>query len=114
MDSGAAVFDNERLADLDDLDDDGSTIRAVMRTFCQSSPEQFSLLVDACDRGDEETIARTAHRMKGSARTIGATALGDVCEALERTPDRATELTSDLADAHARTMDAARKLASLD
>jgi HPt (histidine-containing phosphotransfer) domain-containing protein len=104
------VFDPVRLAELADLDDDGETVRVVMKTFCDTSPAQLELLLDACQKADPEAVARIAHRMKGSARTIGARALGDACELMERAPEHAQRWTEHLKAAHRATIQAATAL----
>ena len=40
-------------------------------------------LVEACAAGDIAGAVAQAHKLKSSARTVGALALGDLCERIE-------------------------------
>lgn len=57
--------------------------RELMAQFLSYNREDVRDLKNALTSADSEGIARAAHRIKGSSRAVGATALGDVCENLE-------------------------------
>jgi PAS domain S-box-containing protein len=69
------------LADL--IGDDPAVLREFMQDFARSATLACSELAAALQCGDELRGAATAHRLKSSARAIGAIRLGDLCDRLE-------------------------------
>ncbi|HVO36480.1 MAG TPA: response regulator [Gemmatimonadales bacterium] len=76
---------------------DVATLRAALRdegieemldvlvpTFLQEAPGRVAAVEDAVRSGDGERLRQAAHAYKSSARQLGAAALGDVLQALER------------------------------
>jgi len=51
----------------------------------RDTPTRVREAREALARGDAQTLERAAHTLKSVARTVGGVALGDACEALERT-----------------------------
>jgi two-component system sensor histidine kinase/response regulator len=51
--------------------------------FLTSTPPMLAELRDAADRGDHDELQRTAHKLKGSCQSIGATAMATLCRAVE-------------------------------
>jgi HPt (histidine-containing phosphotransfer) domain-containing protein len=52
--------------------------------FRDTLPEIAAELRRACEAGDPEGVRAAAHRLKSSARSIGALRLGQACADLER------------------------------
>jgi len=57
----------------------------LLATFEASVARCLADLQDAFDRGDGVELRRVAHLLKGSATTLAATRLGNVCAEMERT-----------------------------
>ena len=75
-----------------------SSRRRSIDDFLASARADLQALDDALDGGDADEAGRRAHRIKGAARTVGATAMVALAQQIER--DAANE-------------DSAPKLASL-
>ena len=73
-------YDRDRLVEL--FGNDPKTLAEVEREFVETAREAEREIGDADDLG---TIARAAHRVKGASGMIGAVALHQIAEALERT-----------------------------
>lgn len=58
-------------------------INAMLKEFIVLAGGTATRLVAASEAGDTAQTAALSHQLKSSARTIGALALGDCCEALE-------------------------------
>jgi HPt (histidine-containing phosphotransfer) domain-containing protein len=69
----AALVDHERLRSI--RDDYADIAGPLIDVFEQSATETLAELRAAVSRGDEATTARLAHRLKGSARNVGASAI---------------------------------------
>jgi PAS domain S-box-containing protein len=63
--------------------DDEDTVREFLSEFLRSARGQVSEILAACDAGDNARIGSVAHKLKGSSRSVGAIALGDLCAELE-------------------------------
>ena len=74
------AYDRERLVEL--FGDDPKTLAQVEREFVETAREAER---EIADTDDLAIIARAAHRVKGASGMIGAAALHQVAEALERT-----------------------------
>jgi len=61
-------------------------IRKFAFKFLQTSEAGFSEMEQAAAAGDIQTVRELGHRMKASARTVGAMGLGDLCQQLEGLP----------------------------
>jgi CheY-like chemotaxis protein/HPt (histidine-containing phosphotransfer) domain-containing protein len=77
---------------------DPATLDRVVEVFLDQAA---AFVATICATQDDATLRRTAHALKGSAATVGATAVAEIADELERTGDRA--LDDRLAEAFART-----------
>lgn len=82
----------------DALSDDELLVE-IIQTFRSETPGQVQDLTLAQQAGDESSITTTAHRIKGSALTFGATKLVRLCAALESAPHEAGTLVPAVAQA---------------
>ena len=90
---------------LQDLVGDNPALhKRLLEKFLRSAQQQVTELLAACAVNDAPTVQAVAHPLKSAARTVGALALGELCQALEtagRAGDTAacTQLAVDLAPA---------------
>jgi len=63
--------------------DDPDLIRGFLRDFRTSAGEIMTELRAACANGQAKAAGAAAHKLKSSARAVGASALGELCEAVE-------------------------------
>src|SRR5262249_6359734 len=80
--SSEPVFVSERLAE--SCGDDPEVVREILVAFLDSVPPMVSELTTAVSTGDAHLLEHKAHALKGSCRSVGAEALGAVCEQPER------------------------------
>jgi HPt (histidine-containing phosphotransfer) domain-containing protein len=73
----------EDFASTGDLDE----LAELMRGFCERGAAQAELIAAAVASGDADAIRATAHKLKGSSRTLGACLLGDAAAAIEDAGD---------------------------
>ncbi|MBX3702642.1 MAG: PAS domain S-box protein [Steroidobacteraceae bacterium] len=59
-------------------------INRILGVFRDTLPAVSTELRDACRSGDADAVRNAAHRLKSSARSVGALRLGQVCAELER------------------------------
>ena len=80
-----AILDTAILDDLRELDRDGQSgfLRQIIAVFEEQADEIIADLGTAAANDDETQLANLAHKLKGSARTVGAIELGNHCERLE-------------------------------
>ena len=64
--------------------DDGATIREFLHDFRLSAAKIAAELRAACAAGETATAGAHAHKLKSSARSVGALALGELCAAMEK------------------------------
>jgi hypothetical protein len=77
------AVDREALASLqEDLGGPDALLR-IVRLFLEQLDPQATQIEAAAKGGEHETLARSAHRMRSSAATLGAMALADTLTALE-------------------------------
>jgi two-component system, sensor histidine kinase and response regulator len=67
----------------DTFGDDDDTYREILQSFVEPSREIIADIVSACERRKAGDVNDAAHKLKSSARTVGANALADTCIALE-------------------------------
>jgi PAS domain S-box-containing protein len=67
------------------IGDDSATIHDFLQFFCDSTGQQCEELRSAWTGGDVLQVAAIAHKLKSSARSVGALPLGEICAGLERT-----------------------------
>jgi len=63
--------------------DDPATLREFLRDFRASAATIAAELSAACAAGDAARAGALAHKLKSSARAVGALALGEICAELE-------------------------------
>jgi PAS domain S-box-containing protein len=88
--------DRERLLKLFnfELDDDLAFVEELLDIFFESAPKRIQGLDAAIRAGNAALVSREAHSLKSSAANFGATAMADLCLALEERAGR-----GDLSDA---------------
>ena len=64
--------------------DDPELVREFLKDFRGSAAEIASELRAACSTGQTKAAVAAAHKLKSSARAVGASALGVLCEAMEQ------------------------------
>jgi HPt (histidine-containing phosphotransfer) domain-containing protein len=57
--------------------------RRLLDKFLLTAQQQVADIVAASECGDAKAVAAVAHPLKSAARTVGALALGELCQALE-------------------------------
>jgi HPt (histidine-containing phosphotransfer) domain-containing protein len=79
------ILDHAVIDELRQLDPDGSSgfLGSIIEVFDTQCDELLPELIAAAASGDPDAIAKKAHKLKGSARTIGAAQVGELCQALE-------------------------------
>ncbi len=93
--SGSAPVDIDVLRAL--VGDDEAIIQELLIDFDTSTRQQGDALSRACAASDHEQIARLAHQLKSSAKSVGAHRLGHLCEEAER---QAKEQKANMASVH--------------
>ncbi|MBA2659159.1 MAG: PAS domain S-box protein [Nitrosospira sp.] len=63
---------------------DPMVISEFLRDFCASSAKIAEELRAACQAGQAAAAGAAAHKLKSSARSVGAVALGDLCAEMEQ------------------------------
>ena len=74
--------------------DDDALLSSLTGSFLTETPQHISALVNAQRAGDLHTVSTTAHLIKGSALTFGASRLAATCAAIEASPAEAGTLVS--------------------
>jgi HPt (histidine-containing phosphotransfer) domain-containing protein len=101
--AAAEVLDRSALADLEAATGDPAFVAELAETFLREAPALVATLRSA----ETDDLRRAAHTLKANARTFGATALADLCQALESaatagTLDPASGLAARIEDEYAR------------
>lgn len=73
-----------KLAELKALSPDAAFVDDLIKVFLDDAASLLSQMESAGERGDPEELKRLAHSFKGSAASIGAQRLCDVCTELDR------------------------------
>jgi len=63
--------------------DDPETFKEIMQSFVEPSKDIISDILAGCKERNAAAVKEAAHKLKSSARTIGAHGLADTCTALE-------------------------------
>ncbi|MDP2267447.1 MAG: Hpt domain-containing protein, partial [Thiobacillus sp.] len=63
--------------------DDPAVIREFLHDFRVSAAKAAAELKAACENGQAAQAGALAHKLKSSSRSVGALALGDLCDELE-------------------------------
>jgi len=64
--------------------DDDDTFRAILSDFARSSAGILQEIRKGWDNGSPEAVKQAAHKLKSSARSVGANGLANICQALEK------------------------------
>jgi PAS domain S-box-containing protein len=85
------ALDLSVLAALQELErqNQSGLLAQVIHLFLQDAPGQLAVLQEAAGRGDAPRVEEAAHRLKGSARQLGAMRMSQLCAALQQTSHRA-------------------------
>jgi len=79
------VLDRSVLEELRQFSDqEQDLVQELVTIFLADSPMQLLALQDALRDSNWAEVERRSHRLKGSAGSIGATRLREICEQLER------------------------------
>lgn len=76
-----AVVDDARIKEM--FGDDDQVIREVMANFVPMARTTIADMAEATRAKDAKSVRRAAHKLKSSARTVGADELAFTCELLE-------------------------------
>ena len=98
---GLCVWDAGTLSRL--IGDDSAMHERLLRKFLANAQLQASSIAAACVGGDLSGASSVAHTLKSAARTVGALALGELCQRLE-TAGQAADGTGCLAAAQSLPM----------
>jgi two-component system, sensor histidine kinase and response regulator len=86
----------------------GDVADQLLALFERTAAETLGELRAALAAGDREELRRLAHRLKGSARNVGATGMAELSAALEAGPPDVPQALARLDAAFAPTRDALR------
>jgi HPt (histidine-containing phosphotransfer) domain-containing protein len=88
---GAGVLDLEILAQLRRLETPKRPgfFRKMIDLYIRDSRTYFDTIRDSV-RGAQDESRRAAHKLKGSSRNVGAFALADICQRIEKSPQEAS------------------------
>ncbi len=65
------------------VDDDQETMTEILQEFLTSEAKTATELEAACEAAQYDQLSGIAHKLKSSARYIGAHKLGELCEQIE-------------------------------
>jgi HPt (histidine-containing phosphotransfer) domain-containing protein len=89
------TFDKQRLEDVCVGSNDLK--QRILLEYLRISPSQVASLIALINSGDAKQVELVAHALKGSSRSIGAIALGELCEAVELNLEKAIDPRSAVA-----------------
>lgn len=72
-----------RLAMLQDADGAGGLVAELVELFVGDVPPRLEAMRQALSARDPEALTRTAHSLKGSAATLGADGMAELCRQME-------------------------------
>jgi len=78
------VLDPAAIENVRAVDGDGSVLAEVIEIYLEEAPEQLRSLRNALEGGRLGDLGRTAHALKSASLNVGARALCDLCNRLER------------------------------
>ena len=81
------LVDKNRLEELRSMDDDGSFIKEIVDLFVTDSQASIEELSSLIASDDLEQTKKTAHRLKGSALSIGANRFAALASDIEHDND---------------------------
>jgi CheY-like chemotaxis protein/HPt (histidine-containing phosphotransfer) domain-containing protein len=82
IDDGPSPVNERAIKDV--FGDDEVTFREILRTFVDPSRSIIAEIVIAWEKRAAAEVKGAAHKLKSSARSIGANSLADICAALEK------------------------------
>ena len=68
---------------MQNVDGDMNLLEEALDIFINTVPEQFESLKSSLDNLDMQMICGLAHKIKGAARTIGASSIADIAQKIE-------------------------------
>ncbi len=78
------MLDHAKLDHLRELlGDDGDGVGEIIDTFLDDVPKTLADLQDGLEADDARQVASAAHKIKGSASTLGAVTLSEICKDIE-------------------------------
>lgn len=80
--NGSCPIDHDHLTDMSAGDTEFEA--ELMMEFLRVTPALLADLENSIRGGDLPTLERTAHTLKGSCRSLGARAMSNPCETLEK------------------------------
>ncbi|MCX7907611.1 MAG: PAS domain S-box protein [Bacteroidetes bacterium] len=111
------VLDRAVIAELQAIDEtsDGAFLRELVESFLEDARERLRVMEQLVHTGHWEQLYREAHTLKGGSASIGAEAMRQLCEELEKEarggePLRARYLVGQLQEAYRHTRRALREL----
>ena len=112
----AMLFDASRLDRFKDFDDAQRTLtREVVALFMADAPQRVRDIQRALALNDAGELSRAVHSLKGAAGNVGAVALANACDSLERAclqgllPENAAASVAQLALLADRSLEALRQ-----
>lgn len=91
---GGGTVDRKALEMLAEADPHGTLVSQILDIFLATTPERLTKLEESTAGGDERTLLRLLHTLKGSFASVGLSSLAEICAALEE--DQMGEKKSDL------------------
>ena len=106
------LVDRKRIDELSLMDDDGSFLRELVDLFAQDSESSLKEIQSSLAAGDQANVKKLAHRLKGSALSIGASRLGALASEIELAPeeDLMSDAVEQLAPLHTETINELNQL----
>jgi HPt (histidine-containing phosphotransfer) domain-containing protein len=79
-----------KLRDVEEATGETGFTRRLLERFVEDARLRLLRLRESKDAGDMQTLQRVAHSMKGSAGTVGAVLIQEVCARMEQDAKQAT------------------------
>jgi two-component system, sensor histidine kinase and response regulator len=80
----------------------------LVALFADTTPPLLEQLSNAIHAGEDDTVRRLAHKLKGGCQNVGATRMATLCRQLEDPNGRARQLADELAAVYPGTLAAIR------
>jgi HPt (histidine-containing phosphotransfer) domain-containing protein len=80
----------------------------LVALFADTTPPLLEQLSNAIHAGEDDTVQRLAHKLKGGCQNVGATRMATLCRQLEDPNGRARQLADELAAVYPGTLAAIR------
>ena len=82
-DPAGSPINRERLAMLQDAGGGAGLVAELVDLFVDDVPPRLASIREAVAARDPEALVRTAHGLKGSAATLGADGMAELCRQME-------------------------------